>query len=420
MPCVRPGGCKATRGSRNSPATPHRLTRTDDAGGGRWSPAVLGSVFCANGAALGAWAPQIPVVQARLELSEGALGLSLLAMTSGALAVMPLTGVLIPRLGSRVTLRFAGAVFFIGLALPLLAGSLAGLMVALAVVGAGNGALDVSMNAQGVAMERARGGAFMSRLHAMWSLGGLLGAGAAGAALAAGLPSEWWMAGTGAVLGTASLGAGFLLPSLDDGQAMPSESFARPSGTVALLGLLAFLALLAEGSVWDWSAVYLRTVAGTSEGQAAAGAAACSFAMCAGRLLGDGLTRRFGGVWLVRAGGLLASVGLALGLISHHPFVGVIGFACVGAGIANIVPVLFRASGAAPGAMPAHALAAVTTLGYLGFLAGPAVIGGIAEITGLRAALGLVVVATLAIALGASVARPRVGSSAVGCNRPSL
>jgi MFS family permease len=378
-----------------------------------WSPAALGLVFCANGAGLGAWVPQIPVVQARLGLSEGALGLALLAMTAGALAAMPLAGAMIPRLGSRAALRLSSALFFAGLALPLLASSLPELVAALAVLGAGNGALDVSMNAQGVALERARGGAFMSRLHAMWSLGGLLGAGATGGALAAAVPSQWWLAGAGAVLGAAALGASLLLPSLD--AAIPATGaqgvaqgvaqgarFARPRGVVAVLGLLAFLGLLAEGSVWDWSAVYLRTTVGTSDAHAAAGAAACSLTMCTGRFLGDWLTRRLGGVWIVRAGALLAAGGLALALVTLHPVVAVLGFGCVGAGIANIVPVLFRAAGAVSGVASAHALAAVTTLGYLGFLAGPPVIGAAAELASLRIALGLVVLATLAIAVGAS------------------
>ena len=164
----------------------------------------------------------------------------------------------------------------------------------------------------------------------------------------------------------------------------------------------------------DWSGVYLRNNLLTGEGLAAAGYAAFSLAMAAGRFLGDGLSARFGPVTLVRAGGILAATGLAVALVFGQPVAALIGFGCVGTGFATVVPMVFTAAGRTPGISPGVAIASVTTLGYLGFLAGPPVIGFVAELIGLREALGILVLTSLTVASLASAlesSRPGLDTS---------
>ncbi len=276
-------------------------------------------------------------------------------------------------------------------------------MPALFLFGAANGALDVSMNAHGVLVERRLGRAVMSSLHGMWSLGGLAGAGLAALLLPV-LPflTEALLAlAIGALVAVAALP--FLLPSSHDG-GNGGATFALPSRATLGLGLLCFLCMTAEGAMIDWSALHLRTSLAVGPGLAASGFAAFSAAMATARFGGDGMRNRFGAVALVRWSAILAAAGLAAALVTPWPAMAVAGFALVGLGLANLVPVFFGAAGRIPGQGAGTAIAAVATLGYGGFLLGPPIIGVIAASSGLPAALGLVVLACLAIAVAAQAA----------------
>jgi predicted MFS family arabinose efflux permease len=378
-------------------------------------PVAVATVFLANGAGLASWLPHIPTVQAALGLGPAALGVALLGMAAGALLGIPLAGLLIPRVGSRAVLAASALVFFGSLCLPLLAPDVPRLLLALVVLGASNGAMDVSMNAQAVAAERRLARPILSALHGTWSVGGLGGAAAAGLALGAGVTPLAHVGGASAVLGIA---AGIALsralpPSADP--AGDGPRLARPSGLLLGLGAMALLALLAEGAIGDWSAVYFRQSLGTSPALAAGGFAAFSLAMAVGRFAGDRLVARVGGVRLVRASATLAAVGLGAALLLARPAAAMLGCAAVGLGLANLVPILFRAAGRVPGVAAGHGLAAVSTAGYCGFLAGPPVIGLAAEAISLPVALALVVAALGAIALQAgalaATERPPSGQS---------
>jgi MFS family permease len=244
----------------------------------------------------------------------------------------------------------------------------------------------------------------MSSFHGMWSLGGLIGA-AAGGPLLAVLPPPAHALIVAAALAVLALAVlPHLLPGgVDRGAAGPA--FARPHRGTFLLGLLAFLVLMSEGAMLDWSAVHLRADLGTSPALAAAGFAAFSAAMAVGRFAGDRLRQRLGAVTLTRAGALLAAAGLGLGLLLGTPLAAVAGFAAAGLGLSNQVPVLFGAAGRIPDEMPARAIAAVATLGYAGFLAGPPLIGFVAEAATLAQALGLVVLACAIVGLSAAAVR---------------
>jgi fucose permease len=200
------------------------------------------------------------------------------------------------------------------------------------------------------------------------------------------------------------IAAFWLLPPAADVKS-EGASFARPTGPLLGLGILAFICLMGEGAMADWSAVYLRFVVGADAAMAAAGFAAFSMLMAVGRLLGDKLIHLLGSVWMLRFGSLLAAVGFALALAVGDPLLSIVGFGLVGLGLANVVPVLFRAGAAVPGVAPGTGIAAVATLGYCGFLGGPPLIGFTAEVITLQGALALVALSLGLIAVLANLVK---------------
>ena len=363
---------------------------------------AITALFLANGLCIGAWATAIPALKARFGLSDGTLSLALLAFAAGAVLSMPLAALAIPRFGSGRVTRMVAAGFCASLLLPLLAGSLATLCLAAFMAGAANGAMDVSMNSHASLVERHWGSAIMSSFHAAFSAGGLLGAG-----LGAGL--ALWGAEPAGVLEVAAL-AGLVLTlaawkATGPGEIVASGSaFALPGGAVLPLCAMALLCFMCEGAVADWSAVYLESVAGASAAAASSGFAAYSATMLAGRLKGDWAIRRFGDYAIVRGGGALAALGLALAAGWPVPWVAAGGFALVGIGLANIVPAVFSATGRL-GTSPALGIAMAASAGYSGLLGGPPVIGAIATAAGLRAGMVFLVVAAGLIVLLAGVMR---------------
>lgn len=361
----------------------------------RWA---VSAVFFVNGGLFGSWAPHIPLVQERLALGPALLGAALLMIAVGALVAMPLAGALIGRTGSALPTRAATLAMCAAMPLPVLAPDLALLVAAFLLLGASNGIMDVAMNAHGVVVERQLQRPVMSSFHGMFSLGGLVGA-ASGAVLLGWLSPAAHILIAAGTLGALALAAlPHLLPRrVDVGET--GTSFALPDRITIGLGALAFLVMLSEGAVLDWSAAFLRDQLGASPGLAATGFAAFSATMAAARFGGDWLRRHLGSVRLVRGSALIAAAGLGGGLLADSPLWGVLGFACAGIGLANTVPVLFGAAGRLPGVVPGTAIAAVATTGYAGFLAGPPLIGFVAEGSSLKAALFLLVLACAVVAL---------------------
>ena len=361
-------------------------------------------VFFVNGVVLATWVPHIPAVKAAHAISDGELGLVLLCMAVGAMLALPVAGFLVGRLGSRLMTSAAAIALCVVLPLPLVAPHVALLGLTLVILGAANAMLDVSMNAQAVAVEARYGRAIMSSFHALFSLGGLVGAALAGGAMAAGMGDVSHVVVTAAAcLAAVLVCLPLLLPS-PAGSGRPGPVFVRPRGALLALGALAFCGLIAEGSMGDWSAVYLHDTLGSSPALASTGFAAFSLAMAAGRFTGDWLVGRHGAERVLRLSSTAAAVGLVGALLLGTPASGVVGFGLVGLGISNVIPILFSAAGRVPGTEPGVAIAAVATTGYFGFLVGPPVIGMVADVTGLRVALGIVAGLCGVIALGAGAA----------------
>lgn len=359
--------------------------------------AVLG-VFALNGFALANWFVRIPAIQQELGLSEGLLGLALLAAAVGALVSMPLTGALVSRLGSRRVVGVTSLLLSFSVVLPALAPGLLSLMPAVAVIGASNGALDVSMNSQAVAVEKRYGRPIMSSFHAAFSFGGLAGAVLGGLVASAGvqpLPHFSMVAILCALVAVVAYRQ--LLPDSADAAEDGAPAFARPTRALVGLGVISFCVLLGEGAMGDWSAVYLDNALQTGPGFAAAGFAAFSLTMALGRLFGDGLIARFGPTRMVRICGTIAAVGLGVALVVAQPVVALVGFACAGVGFSIVFPAALSAAGRTKGMAPGPALAAVSTAGYTGFLVGPPAIGFAAEVLGLGGALYIVVALSAAV-----------------------
>lgn len=367
--------------------------------------AVTG-VFFLNGVVFSAWYARLPSIQRELELAPEQLGLALLGAPLGLLVAQPLVGAVAARRGSRALVA-AAPLYLAAVVLPALAVDMPTLLAAVFVTGAANGTLDIAMNAQGVAVERAAGRRLFNSLHAGFSFGALAGALVAGGAAAAGVAPLPHLA---AVAVAAALVAALLVPGLlhDEGDPQ-APRLARPSRGLAALGVVAFCALLAEGAVFDWSSVYLATETEASPGVAPLGLASFSLAMGVGRLAADRAAAHAGPDAVVRTGALLGALGMGLTLAWAAPVAGVTGFALMGLGLSAVFPLTLRASGF-QGQAPGPALAAVSTVGYAGFLTGPPVIGLLAGTTGLRGALVLVCVLCLVAAALAASAGDRARS----------
>jgi MFS family permease len=350
------------------------------------------ALFVAHGALIGTWVARIPAIKDDLDLSEGGLGLVLLCATLGGFVFMPLAGWVVAHEGSRATAR--QSMVAMALLLPALAWAPNPplLAVALFAFGAALGATDVAMNAHGLVVEGRYGRPILSSFHAGWSFGGLVGAGVGAIVAWVNVDPLPHFGAAAVVFGAIGLvGSAGLLPSTADRPEAPPR-FGRPPRRLAVLAALAFCGLLAEGAVADWGAVYLAESLQAGAAVAALGFAAFSVAMAAFRLLGDPLTSRWGPVAVTRRGGALAGGALAVALLAGHPAVTLVAFACMGAGIAALVPIFFRAGGSLPGVPASVGIAALTTAGYTAFLVGPPAIGFAAEAVGLPLALGLVVV----------------------------
>jgi predicted MFS family arabinose efflux permease len=355
----------------------------------QWATRII---FFLAGIGMAAWAPLVPYAKARAGLDEGLLGVLLLGLGLGSMGTMPIVGAVAARFGCRAVI--AGGALLIAVALPLLATltNFAGLMAALMVFGAGCGAVDVAMNLQAILVERASGRAMMSGFHALFSVGGIAGAAGMAGLLNAGVAP---LAAVGWVVGLLMVALAAAWTYLLTYGARGGPLFAVPRGVVLLIGALCFVSFLAEGAMLDWSAVFLSGVHGVAAASAGLGYAVFACAMTLGRFTGDRVVQRFGGKRVLTGGALCAGAGLAFAVLAPGGHAALAGFALVGLGCSNIVPVLFSSAGRQTAMPEALALPAVTAMGYAGILAGPALIGFGAHLAGLSAAL-----LVLALALG--------------------
>jgi hypothetical protein len=365
----------------------------------RWA---ISTVFLLNGAGIGLWAAHVPVVQARTGIDTAMLSMVLLTIAAGALLAMPLMGGFTARWGTRRMVLVSGFAFAALLCVVMGVTDLRLLFLVAFAFGVSNGALDVAMNANASEVETARGLPTMSSFHGFFSLGGLLGAALGGVFIGQG-----WGDGQGAlamgiatalVLAATAPRVMAFSPSHEAG-----SHFQLPRGPALSLGLLALLCFAVEGALVDWSALLMQERTATPPATAALAYSAFSIAMAACRFAGDRLILRFGAMRVMVLGGLAMFAGLATAVLSTHFVLSSAGFALIGIGAANVVPLLFGAASRIPGMSAGAGVAAVATLGYGGLLLAPPVLGYIAAQASIMVALGALSLSGLVIALSAGI-----------------
>lgn len=388
----------------------------------------IASTFVIHAFVSGSWAPRIPAIKAHLHLDGGELGIALTGLAVGLLVGTRIAGRLVDRLGTRVPIRVGLPVLCAALVGPALAPDLAALTGAFIFLGAASGFLDVVMNANAVAVERGYRRPIMSGLHGVWSVGLLAGSaiGTGAAALGAGVALHFAVVSAALAILTVAATRG-LLATEPDAWAQPAASGASPgksvwAAPVLLLGLIAFSSFAGEGSAADWSAVYMHETVGTGTGFAGTAFVAFSAGMIASRFASDFLSARFGPTFVVRSGGLLGAGGLAVALGAPEPAPAVAGYLLLGVGLAPIVPITFSAAGNLDRTRAGAMLGSVVTIGYVGSVIGPVIIGFTADALSLRVALIFpALLALTAAALAFSVATAPGGerrgnrSSAASC-----
>ncbi|MET8849229.1 MFS transporter [Amycolatopsis sp. NPDC004625] len=369
--------------------------------------------FGLNGFAMGMWVVHIPNVERATGISHSTLGALLLVLGGAAFAGMQVAGPLVDRLGHRRLVPAAGILMGCAVCAPGFANSWWTLGLSLIFFGFGNGAIDVGMNSHAVVVERAYPRPIMAAFHAMWSIGGAIAAVIGAATLGAGVPTGVTLTGTGLVCVLLSVVAARFLMEPADAPAASSETaepvVARrtPGRVVWLLGLLALALMLSEGVANDWAALHMEKGLGTSASTAALAYGAFAVAMTTGRFLTDRVAAWAGPAAIVRYGATLAAVGLTTAAAAPWVPVSLVGWALFGLGLSGGVPQLFTAAGNLDTRASGALMARVVGLGYVGLLAGPALIGGLTRWMPLNVTFAVPVVLCVLAAVFAGVLSPK-------------
>jgi predicted MFS family arabinose efflux permease len=361
--------------------------------------------FFVAGVLFATWGVHVPTVKAHYGLGEQALAVAMMASGVGSLLSLSQAGRVIGRKGPRAVAVATGLTCTLVLASLLASQVYAALLALMLVYGIAGSLFDVAINAEATEIERLTGRSLMGGFHGMFSLGGMAGATLGAALLAQGVTPSQHLLAAATTCAAAVLIAGSMMLRMavaPDANA----SLSVPRGALLLMGVLAVLGMVGEGAMYDWSVLYLKQEQHSDAGTAALAYASFSAAMAAARFGGDWVRSHISPVGLLRVSGALGAVGMALALLFTSPAVSLVGFALVGLGFANVVPVLFSAAGKVPGVTPAHGIAAVSSMGVLGMMAGPPLIGVIAEHVSLTAGLATVVVFACVLALAAKRALP--------------
>ena len=355
--------------------------------------------FFLAGLCFSSWASRIPSIQQKLGLNNVSLGGVLLSLPCGLLVSLPLAGWLVARFGSR-PIAITAALLYSSI-LPALgfASETWQLVTALFFFGMAGNLLNIAVNTQAVGTEALYGRSIMASYHGLWSLAGFTGASAGNLFLGLGWrPWQHFLV----ITGLAWIMVGFMARNLilrDPAADEKRPLFARPDRSLVNLGIIAFCSMICEGTMFDWSNVYFQRVILPPSALAGIGLTAFMATMASGRFFGDWVTTRLGVRRILQLSGLLTAAGLLLAILFPWLLPALLGFLLVGAGVSSVVPLVYSAAGRSRTFSPGVALAAVSTLGYLGFLFGPPFIGFVAQLSSLRVSLGLIAILGATIAL---------------------
>jgi MFS family permease len=359
---------------------------------------AVSSFFFLAGLCFASWASRIPAIQLKLGLSNAALGTVLLGLPCGLFVSLPVAGWSVARYGSKIIAMGAATLYAITLPLLGIAHNKIELFGTLFLFGMGGNLLNISMNTQAVGTENLYGRSIMASYHGLWSLAGFTGAAAGTLFVGLGLaPFTHFLVIGSLALGIVITASRYLLGE-DVNRQEKQPLLAKPDGTLISLGLIAFCSMICEGAMFDWSGVYFQKVVQPVNGMVTAGYTAFMSTMATGRFVGDWVTTKVGKQKTLLASGILTATGLLIAVVFPYFLSALLGFLFVGAGVSSVVPLIYSSAGKSKQLSPGVAIAAVSTIGYLGFLFGPPCIGFIAQISSLRWSLGIIALLGSAIA----------------------
>ncbi len=345
--------------------------------------------FFFAGLIFSSWASRIPDVKDMFALNEAELGAVLFMLPLGALLALPVAGWVVHRLGSK--LASVGSMFLYILLLYLIskAQSVWSMSIVLFLFGVIGNFANIAMNTQGLSVQHLLKKPILSGLHAMWSLGAFLAAAITGWTMSVGYSMEMHF---GIVAIAAAVVALFFSFSLikDVAGEHPQKVLALPNKGLLLMGVICFCVAMSEGAMADWSSLYYRQVVDELGKVSTVGYTAFALCMALGRFFGDRLLQAFGYSTVLKMNGILVFIGMSLALAVNAPEAVIIGFALVGFGVSSVIPIVYMLSAKSKSMAPSAAIAAVSSIGFTGFLFGPPIIGFIAKETGLRMALSIV------------------------------
>ncbi|MEJ7737278.1 MAG: MFS transporter [Chitinophagaceae bacterium] len=358
---------------------------------------AVGSIFFLYGLAFASWASRIPSIQENLKLSDTMLGVVLFALPVGLMLSLPLSGWLTTKLGSRKVVIISAFLYSLTLVSLGLAREVYQLVGGLFVFGLAGNMLNISINTQAVGVEALYKRSIMASFHGLWSLAGFIGAAVGSFMIGHNIyPFQHFVFILVAAVGVILVSSRFILPE-DINKNENQPIFAKPDKSLINLGILAFCSMICEGAMFDWSGVYFRKVVNAENAWMGVGYTAFMSTMAFGRFFADWLTVRVGLKRILQLSGTLTATGLLVAVLFPYLSTSIFGFLLVGLGVSSVIPLIYGAAGKSKTMTPGVAIAAVSTIGFLGFLLGPPVIGLVAGATSLR--ISFVIIAAMGLCI---------------------
>jgi MFS family permease len=360
---------------------------------------AVSCLFFLQGLCFASWASRIPTIQQSLRLTEAGLGAVLFALPVGSLLALPLAGWLVTRYGSKRVAVNALFVYSLLLVAVGLADTVLLLSSALVLFGMAGNIANIAINTQAVGVEARYERSIMASFHGLWSLAGFTAAGIGSFMIAnAIIPSSHFLMVAAFIVAGVAASFQFLLPG-ESSRNSSGPLFVKPDRPLLLLGIIAFCCMICEGAMFDWSGIYFQKVVKAEKSWIGAGYTAFMCTMAAGRFIADYVSHKIGFKKTIRLSGALIAAGLAIAVLFPSLYPSIAGFLLVGFGVSSVVPLVYSEAGRSQAFSPGMALAAVSSIGFLGFLAGPPLIGIIAGAFGLRSSFAVILVMGIAVSL---------------------
>lgn len=364
---------------------------------------AVGALFFLQGLCFATWASRIPTIQQSLQLSDSALGLILFALPVGSMIALPLSGWLVTRFGSKTIITNALILYALTLVALGLAQNITQLIAVLIVYGLVGNTCNIAMNTQAVGVEARYGRNIMASFHGLWSLAGFTAAGIGTYMIGKDIiPLNHFILISAVSLVVLAIIFQYLLPN-EERSEVSSKIFVRPDRSLVMLGIIAFCSMICEGAMFDWSGIYFKKIVNADGAWIGAGYTAFMCTMAAGRFIGDWVAMKLGFKRTIQLSGLLIVTGLAISLVFPYLAPAITGFFLVGLGVSSVVPLVYSTAGKSKRMSPGVALAAVSSIGFLGFLIGPPVIGVVAGLSSLRISFIIIALMGLCVAIMAGI-----------------